>query len=177
MTPFGLHLRRVLLLLFVLFHGVQLFAQYPGGGRPGGQGGAAGANISGRFYGKLLDDASGKPVAYASVQLLAMRRDTVNKKMVQTIAGGQLTGENGEFSLENLPVMGEFTLKIICIGYNTLEQKVSFGKPGGSRSAAAFDKDLGNIRLSVSQEVLKEVTINAEANKDPGARQKSVPGG
>ncbi|MBN8681605.1 MAG: TonB-dependent receptor [Chitinophagales bacterium] len=174
MTPFGLRLRIALPLLLMLVQSLQLFAQYPGGGRPGGQNGAAGASISGRFYGKLLDDATGKPVAYASVQLLAMRRDTVNKKMVPAIVGGQLTGENGEFSIENLPVMGEFTLKIICIGYNTLEQKVSFGKPGGGRNAAAFDKDLGNIRLSVSQEVLKEVTINAEANKVTLALDKKV---
>lgn len=176
--------------------------QAPTGARPGqGQGAgpwanAAQANI-GRFYGKVVDDATGKGVGYASVQLIAMRFDTVTKKMKSVVIAGQLTEENGDFSLENLPVRGEFTLKIAYLGYANIEQKVSFGIPGGrpggggkpannnnggggrpngemGANAANFDKDLGNIRLSASAELLKEVEIRGEATQVTLALDKKV---
>ena len=58
-------------------------------------------------------------------QLIGMQFDTVSKKMKETMIAGQLTRENGEFSLEKLPVRGEFTLKINYLSYASYEQKVS----------------------------------------------------
>lgn len=163
-------------------------------GRPNqggnGQFNGAQANI-GRFYGKVIDDATGKGIAYASVQLSAMRFDTVSKTRKQVIIAGQLTEENGEFSLENLPVRGEFNLKITYLGYAVLEQKVSFGltgggpggRPGGNRpngeggmgqNAAAFDKDLGNLRLAATSQMLKEVEIKGEAGQVTLALDKKI---
>ncbi|MCW5920927.1 MAG: TonB-dependent receptor [Saprospiraceae bacterium] len=155
--------------------------QMPQGGRPGGGGqfNAAQFNI-GRFYGKVLDENK-KPLAYASVQLLGMRFDTVSRKMEEAILAGQLTRENGEFSLENLPIRGQFTLKINYMGYATYEQKIAFdvkmptGNGGGFASAAAsVDKDLGNIILQTSSQVLKEVTVSAEASQFTLALDKKV---
>ncbi len=124
----------------------------------------------GRFYGRVIDDATGKGIGYATVQLSGMRFDTTTHKMEQGLLGGQLTEENGDFSLENLPVRGEFTLKVSFMGYATIEKKVSFGvsgrpgQNGGAEGMAAkFDKDLGNIRLSFSDQVLREVTVQGEA--------------
>ena len=141
----------------------------------------------GRFYGKVVDDATGKGIAYASIQLLAMRFDSVSKTRKPIIIAGQLTEDNGEFSLENLPIRGEFTLKIIYLGYATMEQKVSFGIPGGrpaggrpngegnmGQNAGALDKDLGNIRLAASSQMLKEVEIRGEAAQVTLALDKKI---
>ncbi len=169
--------------LFAFFP-LLLAAQFPQGGtnRPGaGQFNSAQFNI-GRFYGKVVDE-NRKPVAYASVQLTAMRFDTVSKSMQEKIIAGQLTQENGEFSLENLPIRGQFTLKINYMGYATYEQKVAFdikmpsGNGGGggiSGMAASVDKDLGNIVLTTSNQVLKEVTVSAEASQVTLALDKKV---
>ena len=53
--------------------------------QPGGNGGnrAAGGGRQmpmGRFYGKVVDSKSGKPIEYASVQLIQNRMDTATKK-------------------------------------------------------------------------------------------------
>ncbi|MCC6279675.1 MAG: TonB-dependent receptor [Saprospiraceae bacterium] len=172
--------------LFCIVLPTLLQAQFPGAG----QFNAAQTNI-GRFYGKVVDDATGKGIGYASVQLVGMRFDSVARAMKPVTIAGQLTQENGEFSLENLPVFGEFTLKINYLGYATIEQKVSFnlkgmmGAAGGNRPPAAngsglgamagqVDKDLGNIRLAASSQLLKEVTIQGEASQVTLALDKKV---
>lgn len=163
---------------------------------PGGQGGEQRQMNIGRFYGKVIDDATGKGVGYASVQLIGMKYDTAERKMVKGMVAGQLTEENGEFSLENLPVRGDFTLKIAFLGYAAIEKTVSFGVPGrgpnsgekpgqsgnakpgqnggSGMNAGAFDKDLGNIRLGASSEILKEVTIEGNSGQITLALDKKV---
>ncbi len=168
---------------------LSLFAQIPQGGiggRPGAGMNPAQMNI-GRFYGKVLDEATGEPLPYASVQLIGMQFDTVSRKMKETMIAGQLTRENGEFSLEKLPVRGEFTLKINYLSYASYEQKVSFGIPGGKPGnggrpnggnmgamAGAVEKDLGNIKLGASTQLLKEVEVLGEASKVTLALDKKV---
>lgn len=178
----------ICLLLFIL--PLSLFAQIPPGGvggRPGAGANAAQMNI-GRFYGKVVDQATGEPLAYASVQLIGMQFDTVSRKMKQALIAGQLTQENGEFSLEKLPIRGEFTLKINYLTYASFEEKVSFGIPGGKPGngkpngnggnmgamAGAVDKDLGNIKLAASTQILKEVEVLGEASKVTLALDKKV---
>jgi len=157
-----------------------LDAQIPGGGRENMN--PAQFNI-GRFYGKIVDDGTGKPLAYATVQLYGMRFDSVTRSKKEAMLGGQLTQENGEFSLEKLPTRGEFTLKVSFMGYASIEKKVSFGTPGGAptsgqrpngMSAGAFDKDLGNIRLGVSSQLLKEVTIEGSSGQVTLALDKKI---
>ncbi|MBL7807767.1 MAG: TonB-dependent receptor, partial [Saprospiraceae bacterium] len=161
-------------------------AQIPQG-RPGGPGMGAQANI-GRFYGKVVDETTNEPLAYASVQLIGMKFDSLSKKMQPSVIAGQLTLENGEFSLEKLPIFGEFTLKINYLSYATYEQKVSFnlgGRNGGNRPpssgngnmgamSGAVDKDLGNIKLGASAKLLKEVEVVGEASKVTLALDKKV---
>lgn len=162
---------QILILLFFLPIG--LAAQ-----RPGAAPGTNAAMNTGRFYGKVIDDASGKGLAYASVQLLGMQWDSSSRSMKPGIIAGQLTRENGEFSLENLPVMGEMTLKIIFLGYGSLEQKVAFPKPtpGSPRSGGApvFEKDLGNLRLKMDAKLLQEVEVKGEASQVSLALDKKV---
>lgn len=133
------------------------FAQ-PGGGRPGG-----GQMPNGRFYGKVVESKSGKPIEYASVQLVQNRMDTATKKRKEVVVSGMLTKANGEFSLENVPAFGQSKLKITIIGYKTYEQAVSFDiKPGGGADMMnALDKDLGNIKIDIADKVLENVTVTA----------------
>ena len=131
------------------------------GMRPGG--GGAAMNI-GRFYGKVLDAKTNKGIEAVSVQLVLSKFDTVDKKRKDTIISGMLTKKSGEFSLENLPVFGNYNLKITAIGYKPLEQKVAFQMrpPSGgdmSQALAGVDKDLGNIKLEQDAEVLESVTV------------------
>lgn len=178
----------------VILTPVILVAQQPGSGRPG-SGNPAQYNI-GRFYGKVIDETTGKGIGYASVQLTGMKFDTTTRKMSKALIDGQLTEENGDFSLENLPIRGEFTLKITYLGFASIEKTVSFGipgsSPGGGRpngdapsggrgnggagmpNAGAVDKDLGNIKLSASSELLKEVTIEGNSGQITLALDKKV---
>lgn len=168
-----------------------LFAQQPPTGMPGGMPGGrmmgdpSKMNV-GRFYGKIVDE-NNKGVAYASVALYGMRFDTVSRSLKETLIAGQITEENGDFSLEKLPVFGEFTLKITFLGYADVEKKVSFGftrdkmngvnpVQGGSLAGLAdkVDVDLGNIPLIVSSKTLETVTVTGEASAVTLALDKKV---
>jgi outer membrane receptor protein involved in Fe transport len=123
----------------------------------------------GHFYGKVVDAKTNKAVEYATVQLFQFGYDSVSKKSKDRIISGALTEANGEFSLENLPVMGEFTLRITAIGYDSLTQKVSFNidlksiQQGNYQKALnGVDKDLGNLKLNPMAITLSEVTVSGE---------------
>ena len=163
----------VLILCFAFF--TSLMAQRPEGGMN-----REAMNI-GRFYGKVVDE-KGAGVAFATVQLYGVRFDTTTRKPRETLISGQITEENGDFSLGKLPVMGEFTLRISFLGYTGIDKKVSFGltresmgganrqrgnRAGGGFSAAGgnFDVDLGNISLVTSSTTLETVTVTGEINQ------------
>lgn len=126
----------------------------------------------GHIYGKLID-SSGKPISDVSVLLMQNKFDTVSKKRKDILLKGLTTKAAGEFSFEELPVMGNLKLKISATGYKPLEQTVSFqttgapgNKPGGDApqgmpSMNSFDKDLGNIKLSEDVKQLQTVTVTA----------------
>jgi outer membrane receptor protein involved in Fe transport len=155
--------------LLLSFIGFGLTAQIPsspgGNGNRGGLGN--GQQMSGRMYGKIVETQSGKPVDAASVQLIQSRFDTATKKRKDVIIGGMLTKANGEFSIENVPLFGQSKLKISAIGFQTLEQNVSFDikmQPGNADMSAmlnAIDKDLGNIKLEIDAKVLGTVTVTS----------------
>src|SRR5262245_53639364 len=80
----------------------------------------------GHFYGKIIDGKSNKPIEFATIQLFQNRFDTVSKQRKMMLISGALTQTNGDFSIENLPVMGEYNMKVTAIGYDSLSQKISF---------------------------------------------------
>ena len=102
-----------------------------------------GQNI--RIYGRIFDEASGKPVEYAIVSALTLN---------DSLLGGVLSESNGDFMLVNIP-RRELKISIQFIGYQT--QTIPVSKP-----ASSTPFDLGNIRLQVSQQLLKTVTIEGE---------------
>lgn len=112
-------------------------------------------------------DASNKGVEAASVTLVTNRMDSATKQQKEVIVGGMLTTGTGDFSLENVPVFGRYRLKVTGIGFKSIEQAVGFDRPnmnGGSDPSAmlgALDKDLGNIKLEIDNQVLGAVTVTA----------------
>ena len=154
----------VLLLLTVAFYSAN--AQFPTGGR--GQMGGQNMNM-GRFYGKLIDSITNKPIDAASVQLIQNKLDSATKKRKDVVVAGMLTTKKGEFSLENLSIMASYKLKITAIGYKSIEQKVAFsmnmsGGANGDMSSmlGGVDKDLGNIKLKIDAQQLQNVTVTAD---------------
>jgi outer membrane receptor protein involved in Fe transport len=138
-------------------------AQMPGmgGQRPGGQ------MPTGRFYGKVVD-ATNKGIDAASVTLVTERMDTATRQRKEVIVGGMLTSGTGDFSIENVPLMGRYKLRVTGIGYQSYEQAVAFQMPDKSAGSTdpmsmlgALDKDLGNIRLNIDDKLLGNVTVTA----------------
>jgi ferric enterobactin receptor len=148
-------------------------------GMPGSGGGRQMPKM-GKMYGKVVDSKTGKPVDVASVALLQKK----GAKMELVKAG--LTEANGEFSLDELPMMGQFELTISALGYKDYKQTVAFDmaalmKAGGAIRGAggggemtsipegagaaleALNKDLGNIRLEQTAQALEGVTIVSKA--------------
>jgi len=141
-------MKKLLLLLFFLIT-LLAEAQMPGGGGNKDMMKAM-KDIKGRVYGKILDSKTKKPVEYTSVVVLWFNKDS--------IMGGGLTGENGEFNIDNLPPMGGFRLKATQIGYKTYETKFYIQIPN------KLEQDLGDIKLELDEKLLNEVEVTAEKN-------------
>lgn len=154
-------------------------------GAGGGRRGTGGQPPAiGHFYGKVVDAKTGKGVDGTSVQLLLSKFDPVTHAQKDTVVSGMITGRKGEFSLENLPIFGNYRLRITAIGYSPYDQKVAFdlkglrgaagavngGNAGGDnqpnmanaqQAINAVDKDLGNIKLAQDAQNLEQVTVTA----------------
>ncbi len=102
----------------------------------------------GRIYGKVLDSKTNQPVEYASIQVLWFSKDS--------LLGGALVKENGDFSVDGLPSFGQVRVKIKFIGYKDYLQKVYIVPPD------KIDQDLGDIKLSVDDKLLSEVDVIAK---------------
>ncbi|HNP22226.1 MAG TPA: TonB-dependent receptor [Panacibacter sp.] len=168
-------MRKLILLAAATLITLISHAQFPGGSA--GKAGQAPPSI-GHVYGKIVDSL-GKPMSDVSVLLLQNKFDTATKKKKDVLLKGITTKANGEFSFEELPIFGPLKLKISATGFTTIEQAVSFqmkmdpnaSKPSGndpsqgmaamSSMMNAFDKDLGNIKLSSEANMLKGVTVSA----------------
>jgi len=157
-------MKRTIVLILCATLCISGFSQMPGGGRAPGGGGAQNMNM-GHFYGKIVDAKTNKGVEAVSIQLIQNKFDTITKQRADVIIAGMLTTKSGNFSLEQLPIIGNFKLKITAIGYKTIEQKVAFemkfGQGGDmSQALAGIDKDLGNIKIEQDAQVLEAVTVS-----------------
>lgn len=136
-----------LLILIALLLSVNITAQMPGMGGMGGMKNMKDPKM-GRVYGKVIDAKTQKPVEYASIQVLWYSKDS--------LLGGSLVKENGDFSVDGLPSFGQVRVKIKFIGYKDYLQKVYLMPPD------KVEQDLGDIKLAVDDNLLKEVEITAE---------------
>jgi len=157
-------MKYISILVFALLLQTYSFAQYPGAAARGM--GAGGSNM-GHFYGKIVDSTN-KGVDGVTLQLKGNKFDPASKKSTEVILGTMLSASNGDFSFENLPVMGNFKLIISGIGFKKMEKTLSFNlKMGGGQNMqdmlAMVEKDLGNIKLEIAAEDLKTVTVTSAA--------------
>lgn len=157
-------MRKFIFALSLVLLSLIAYSQRPEGtgNRPGG-----GQMPTGRFYGKVVESKSGKPIEYASIQLIQGKMDSVTKKRKEVVIAGMLTKANGQFSLENVPAFGQSKLKITIVGYKSIEQTISFDvKMGGDMSAmmGALDKDLGNVKVEIEEKTLDNVTVTATSS-------------
>ena len=165
-------MRKLFTLIVTLISFQFIQAQFPmGGGAGRGAGGGQNMNV-GHFYGKIVDSKTNKAVEGVTVQLTGNKFDTVTKKMKEAILATQITRANGEFSIENLSVMGSFKLKLSSLGYKSIDKTISFGlkMPTGAPTAASMqqmlgqaDKDLGNIKIEADATNLGNVTVTSTA--------------
>ena len=160
---------RLSIALFLSLLFAQSMAQMPPGA---GRMGMAAQNMNiGHLYGKVVNSKTNKGIDGASMQLVGMRMDTAARKPVAYTIYAMVTQPNGDFSMDNLPVMGNFTLKISAIGFKPIEQKVAFinrqpgqGQRGGMEQMMNMvDKDLGNIKLEENAADLGNVTVTSSA--------------
>ncbi|MEP6584061.1 MAG: outer membrane beta-barrel protein [Ginsengibacter sp.] len=152
-------------LLFAIFavSSFQLWAQVPGGYTQGAGNSKQAPPSIGRVYGKIVD-TDGKAVDGASVLILHSRFDSASKKKKDVLLKADVTKANGEFNFSELPVVGALTLKISSQGYKLLDQPVSFQSKKASGGIPSFDKDLGNIQMTIDSKVLGAVTIAAPSS-------------
>jgi len=154
-------MKYISILLIFAIYSTTSFAQYPGAATRG----AGASSNMGHFYGKIVD-ANKKGVDGASVQLKGSKFDPATKKATEVILGTMITSTNGDFSFENLSIMGNFKLVVSGVGYKKFEKQISFNfKPNGSpqEMMALVDKDLGNIKLEEDPKQLEAVTVTSSA--------------
>ena len=156
-------MKKLTILFSALLIQVTLMAQIPTG-RPSG--GAVGGSMNmGHFYGKVVD-ANKKGIDGATVQLKGSKFDPTTKKASEVTLATMIAASNGDFSFDNLSVMGNFKLIISGIGYKKYEKQISFNmKSGGNPQdmMALVDKDLGNIKLEEDPSQLQSVTVTSSA--------------
>src|ERR1700710_2170978 len=90
-------MRKIVLILCAMLVAGGLFAQGPPPGHEGG------ASASGHLYGKLVDSA-GHGIGQASILLLKVYTDPASGKRKDQLLKGGATQNNGDFSLEDLPL-------------------------------------------------------------------------
>jgi len=179
---------------FTMILGCVLFSAVSQAQAPGGAGGGrrAGQNMNvGHFYGRVVDAKNNKGIDAASVELLQTKYDTATHTSKDVVVKAMLTKPNGDFSLENLPIMGSFKLKITAINFTDYVQPVKFdlkalaqaksaggagggagisqgqgdqsGQGGGVDASLlnAIDKDLGNIKMKGNVQQLGDIVITA----------------
>lgn len=145
--------KSIITFLLLLTYSIFSFAQQQrpqgqgGGNRPQGQGNR-GPSI-GRVYGKVLEADTKQSVPYASVVVVR----SFGKK--DTIIGGALTSDNGEFSIADLP-LSNLKVRITYVGFKDFERIITLSQPDN------IEMDLGNIKLQPDAKVLDAVEVKTQ---------------
>jgi hypothetical protein len=98
---------------------------------------------SGHAYGRVLD-ADKKPVAFATVRVT----------LGDSLVGGALVAENGDFDLPKLPLR-TMTLRIAALGYTPFEKSFTL-------TTDRPEMDLGNLTMVADAVVLNAAVITKE---------------
>ncbi len=125
-----------------------LFAQRPQQASGGSNGNNSKLKI-GRVFGKVIESATKQSVGYASV---AVFKNIAGK---DSLVGGALTTDNGEFSITELP-MGGVKVTISFLGLKDFSKVVRITPPND------VEQDLGDVALVADAEVLKAVEVTGQ---------------
>ena len=115
----------------------------------GGNGGNNSKLKIGRLFGKVMESATKQSIGYASV---AVFKSVAGK---DSLVGGALTTDNGEFNITELP-MGGVKVTISFLGFKDFSKVVRLTPPND------IEQDFGNVLLVADSEVLKAVEVTGE---------------
>ncbi|WP_198172604.1 outer membrane beta-barrel family protein [Hymenobacter ginkgonis] len=124
-----------------------LLAYSQAGGRPATSAAAPTPRASGRLTGTVTDAATGKPVSYATVNV-------INPATNSPVNGG-VCGDDGKFALPGLPA-GTYRIEVSFLGYQTQVRNGIVIPAGGGNVA------LGTVALSASAQKLGEVVVTGK---------------
>jgi len=116
------------------------------GGRPAAAPAAAPARAAGRISGTITEAATGKPVSYATVNV-------INPSTNSPVNGG-VAGDDGKFVLPGIPA-GTYRVEVSFIGYTTQTRSVTVPDGGGNVA-------LGTIALAATAQKLSEVVVTGK---------------
>jgi outer membrane cobalamin receptor len=103
----------------------------------------------GRVYGKIVDATTKKPVEFASVVIVR----SMGKK--DSILGGGLTLDNGDFNVDKLP-FGPLKIKVSFVGYLDYSKSFMLVPPDNA------EIDLGDLELKTDAKTLEAIQVTAE---------------
>ena len=121
----------------------------------------------GHFYGRIVDAKTNKGLDGTSVQLVMTLFDSATHSRRDSVIRGAITPSNGDFSFENLPILGNYQLILTAIGYKPVNQHIAFSLKDAQNTdpeqrLGAVDKDLGNIKMEIDPTSLQQVTVTAD---------------
>ena len=152
-------MKKFLIALSFLFTTLITYAQMPGGMPAGG---GKMPSMSGRVYGKIVDATTKQPIEFASV--IALR--PMGKR--DSMLGGGLTLQNGEFNIDNVP-LGGIKVKVSFLGFKDfVRQNVMIMPPDN------MEVDLGDIELQSDSKILSTVDVTAQKSSMQLSLDKKV---
>jgi outer membrane receptor protein involved in Fe transport len=116
------------------------------GGRPAPTAAPAARGAAGRLSGTVTDAANGKPVSYATVNV-------INPATNSPVNGG-VAGDDGKFVLPGIPA-GTYRVEISFLGYQTQSRTVTVPASGGTVV-------LGSVALAAAAQKLGEVVVTGK---------------
>src|SRR6201991_1396653 len=152
-------MKKITLILFAMLMIGGAIAQVPPPGHEGGApttghpGPGNGNSGSGHLYGKLVDSA-GHGIGQVSVMILKTSTDGGSGKRKDQLLKGTATKNNGDFSLEDLPLNNVLKVSISAVGYKALTKEVML-------TPQSSDKDLGNLYLVPDGKEMQQVVVTA----------------
>ena len=112
---------------------------------------AAVCHAQGSAKGKIIDSATGEPMAYVNVSIF--------NSATQKFVTGAVTDDKGQFNIRQL-AYGDYTVKLSYIGYTDVSRKFSLGEQHKH-------ENLGDMHMTEDSQTLEEVTVTAQR---PGMR-------
>lgn len=163
-------MRKIFLWAIACCCSLQIWAQAPTTGRK--QSDAQALNI-GHLFGKIKDSKTGKNIGGASVLLVKKSKNAKTLQEQEKQIKISISEDNGDFSLENIPLFGDMIIRITAVGYKQYEKSVNFGlgiQPQGKSSDMSSlmekaENDLGNIKLSPDAGNLGTVVVTANVRQ------------